>query len=105
MEDRYKNILEQMNNELEAFSMNSSKLNGYQYEKKFREITDRFNKELFQVSQGKVPKSKNESHKIQTSFGDITVKKRISFKQSPYGLQNQSSFAGAYVSNRLKNDI
>jgi len=41
MEDRYKNILEQMNNDLEAFSIGSSSLNGYQYEKKFREITDR----------------------------------------------------------------
>jgi len=76
MENNYKNILDQMNNDLEAFSINSNKLNGYQYEKKFREITDKFNKKLFQVSQGKVPKSKNASHKIKTSFGDITVKKK-----------------------------
>jgi hypothetical protein len=60
--------------------MSSNNLNGYQYEKKFREITDRFNKKLFQVSQGQVPKSKNASHKIKTSFGDIRVKKRIFFK-------------------------
>lgn len=76
MENRYKNILNQMNNDLEAFSMKSGNLNGYQYEKKFREITDKFNRKLFQVSQGQVPKPKNSSHKIQTSFGNIDVKKK-----------------------------
>ncbi len=76
MESMYKSILEEMDNELELFSKNANCLNGYQYEKTFREITDRFNQKLFQVSQGKVPKSKNESHKIKTGFGEITVKKK-----------------------------
>ncbi len=76
MESMYKSILEEMDNELELFSKNANRLNGYQYEKTFREITDRFNQKLFQVSQGKTPKSKNESHKIKTGFGEITVKKK-----------------------------
>lgn len=72
----YESILSEMQAELEKFSRTSNTLNGYQYEKTFREITDKYNQQLFQASQGKVPKSKNAKHRIQTSFGEITVKKK-----------------------------
>ena len=72
----YESILSEMNRELEKFSKTSDHLSGYQYEKTFREITDKYNQKLFQASQGKVPASKNEKHKIQTSFGEITTKKK-----------------------------
>lgn len=72
----YEIILAEMNKELNIFSGTSDNLSGYQYEKKFREITDKYNQRLFQTSQGKIPKSKNEKHKVQTSFGKIFVKKK-----------------------------
>ena len=38
--------------------------------------TDKYNKKLFQVSQGNVSPSKNKKHSVQTSFGKVDVKKR-----------------------------
>lgn len=72
----YETILSEMNAELNEFSKTSNELNGYQYEKQFREITDRYNQKLFEASQGEIPKSKNSKHKLQTSFGEIEVKKK-----------------------------
>ena len=72
----YETILSEMNEELKQFSKTSNELNGYQYEKQFKEITDRYNRTLFEASQGKIPKSKNSKHKVQTSFGEIEVKKK-----------------------------
>ena len=72
----YESILSEMNLALEEFSKTSDKMSGYEYEKKFREITDKYNQKLFQASQGAVPKSKNSRHKTQTSFGEMTVKKK-----------------------------
>lgn len=77
MTGTYENILLEMNKELNAFSKISDNMNGYQYESKFRAITDKYNQELFQASQGKVGKSKNGRHKVQTSFGEIVVKKKV----------------------------
>ena len=76
MDSMYEDLLLEMNKELNKFSQTSDSLNGYQYEKRFREITDKYNQQLFQASQGKVPKSKNEHHKVQTSFGEMVVKKK-----------------------------
>ena len=72
----YKNILDQMHEELNKFSATSDTLSGYRYEKRFREITDEYNKRLFQASQGEVLPSKNEKHNVRTSFGKIDVKKK-----------------------------
>ena len=73
----YQTILEEMRVALEGFSSQSNELNAYDYEKKFREITDHYNKLLFQASVGKVPSSKNDKLNIQTSYGNIAVKKNI----------------------------
>lgn len=72
----YKVILEEMNKELEKFSAGSAELSGYDYEKKFREITDKYEQKLFQASMGKVSSSKNEKKRIQTSFGKTNIKKK-----------------------------
>lgn len=72
----YKNILDQMHEELKGFSASSDSLSGYIYEKRFREITDKYNKKLFQASQGNVSPSKNKKHSVQTSFGKVDVKKK-----------------------------
>lgn len=72
----YKNILDQMHEELKQFSATSDTLSGYRYEKRFREITDEYNKKLFQASQGKVLPSKNKKHSVRTSFGKVDVKKK-----------------------------
>jgi hypothetical protein len=90
MED-YAAILTEMQKELENFSSKSRSLNAYDYEKEFRKITDKYDQKLFQVSVGKVPKSKNKKKSIETSFGKINVKKKghpmsqtpMSFKISP----------------------
>jgi hypothetical protein len=71
----YAQILSEMRNALDEFSKGSEKLNAYDYELKFREITDHYNKLLFQASTGKIPGSKNGKIKVETSFGEITVKK------------------------------
>ena len=76
MED-YTAILSEMNKELENFSSKSRSLNVYDYEKGFRKITDKYDQKLFQVSIGKVPKSKNKKHTVETSFGKINVKKKV----------------------------
>ena len=76
MED-YTAILSEMNKELENFSSNSRILNAYYYEKGFRKITDKYDQKLFQVSIGKIPKSKNKKHTLETSFGKINVKKKV----------------------------
>ena len=72
----YKNILDQMHEDLKKFSATCDTLSGYRYEKRFREITDEYNKMLFQASQGEVSPSKNEKHSVRTSFGKVTVKKK-----------------------------
>lgn len=74
--DLYNEILAEMNNALNDFSLKSSELNAYDYELRFRELTDIYNGMLFQASVGKVPISKNEKKRIQTSFGKIDVKKK-----------------------------
>jgi hypothetical protein len=71
----YNGILKEMQVALEEFSAKSEGLNAYEYEKGFREITDHFDKLLFQASVGKVPASKNGRNNIQTSYGNIAVKK------------------------------
>lgn len=83
----YEEILSEMHKALEEFSTTSQALSGYQYEKTFRDITDKYNLRLFQVSQGKVPKSKNESLKVQTSFGKINVKKGHPLSILPMGFK------------------
>lgn len=72
----YEQILSEMNDELQAFSGLSASLSGYEYEKRFRIITDRYNQKLFQASQGPVPKSKNEKNIVQTTFGKVAIKKK-----------------------------
>lgn len=72
----YKIILEEMNTELDQFSVRSETLSAYEYETKFREITDKYDRKLFQASMGKVSMSKNEKKNIQTSFGKTKVKKK-----------------------------
>lgn len=74
--NNYKIILEEMNKALDKFSSGSENLNAYDYEKKFREITDKYEQKLFQASMGKVSQSKNEKKTIQTSFGKTRVKKK-----------------------------
>lgn len=76
MED-YTAILSEMHKELENFSSKSRSLNAYDYEKEFRKITDKYDQKLFQASVGKVPKSKNKRHTIETGFGKINVKKKV----------------------------
>jgi hypothetical protein len=76
MED-YTTILSEMNNALEDFSLKARSLNAYDYEKKFREITDKYDLKLFQASVGKIPKSKNKKNTIDTSFGKLDVKKKV----------------------------
>jgi hypothetical protein len=76
MED-YTVILSEMNKELKDFSLKSRSLNGYDYENKFREITDKYDLKLFQASVGKIPKSKNKKNTIETSFGKLDVKKKV----------------------------
>ena len=76
MED-YSSILTEMHKELEIFSSKSRTLNAYDYEKEFRKITDKYDQKLFQTSVGKVPKSKNKKHRLDTSFGKINVKKKV----------------------------
>jgi len=75
--DNYNSILTEMEEELSDFSKKSDELSAYDYENQFRSITDKYDKKLFQASLGRVPKSKNEKKKIQTSFGVINVKKKI----------------------------
>jgi hypothetical protein len=76
MED-YTAILSEMNKELKNFSLKSRSLNAYDYEKEFRKITDEYDQKLFQVSIGKIPKSKNKKHTVETSFGKINAKKKV----------------------------
>lgn len=76
MKMEYEKILEEMHVELNSFSSKSDQLSGYQYEKQFRDLTDKYNRLLFQSSLGKVPKSKNEKQTLQTSFGEVVVKKK-----------------------------
>jgi hypothetical protein len=76
MED-YTAILSEMNKELKDFSLKARSLNAYDYEKKFREITDKYDLKLFQASVGKIPKSKNKKNTIDTSFGKLDVKKKV----------------------------
>jgi len=71
----YKDILEEMNQELEKFSKESSKLSGYEYEKNFRAIVTQYEQRLFQASIGEIPKSRNEKLVIKSSFGEVSVKK------------------------------
>jgi hypothetical protein len=72
----YNEILEEMHRALNEFSSKSEELSSYEYEKQFREITDKYNSLLFQASMGKVPVSKNKKINIQTSFGKVAVKKK-----------------------------
>lgn len=74
--DMYNGILEEMNKALNEFSSKSNELNAYDYEQKFRELTDKYNAKLFQASIGEVPASKNNKRSIQTSFGKVDVKKK-----------------------------
>jgi len=74
--DKYNGILEEMDKALNEFSSKSDELNAYDYEKKFRELTDKYNSMLFQASMGIVPSSKNEKKRIQTSFGKVDIKKK-----------------------------
>lgn len=85
----YQEILAEMHKALEDFSANSDKLSGYDYEKQFRELTDKYNKRLFQASTGATPRSKNHRTKIKTSFGDIKVKKTL-FNSIWNRVQNKS---------------
>jgi len=84
----YISILEEMNNELVSFTRKSDELNAYDYENRFREITDKYDRKLFQASMGKIPRSKNEKKNIQTSFGNVNViKKGHSMSQTPMGFK------------------
>jgi len=76
MSASYDTVLSEMKEALEKFSENSDQLDAYEYEKQFRELTDKYNHMLLQASIGKVPKSKNEKSSIETSFGKIEVKKK-----------------------------
>ncbi len=76
MSANYDTILAEMKEALEKFSKNSSLLDAYEYEKQFRELTDKYNLMLLQASVGKVPGSKNEKNSIETSFGKLEVKKK-----------------------------
>jgi hypothetical protein len=73
----YTAILSEMNKELEDFSLKSKILNAYDYENRFREITDKYDLRLFQASVGKIPKSKNKKNTIGTSFGKLDIKKKV----------------------------
>lgn len=79
---------------LKDFSSKSDELNAYEYEKQFMEITDKYNRMLFQASMGKVPASKNEKIRIQTNLVKVDVKKRTYDKPSANGIQNQPVIAG-----------
>lgn len=72
----YNKITEEMVKALEKFSSGSGNLNAYDYEKGFREITDKYNQMLFKASLGDPPKSKNDKNTIKTSFGNVEVKKK-----------------------------
>ena len=69
-------IFQSYQEELAAFKEESEKLSAYDYEKRFKEITDKYNHLLFQSSVGDIPSSKNKKHTVQSSFGKIEVKKK-----------------------------
>lgn len=73
--NNYDSILEEMKKALAAFDRQSDKFSAYDYESKFRELTDKYNMLLFQASVGKVPASKNKKIAVSTSFGKVSVKK------------------------------
>ena len=73
--NNYNSILDEMKKALDAFDRQSEKFSAYDYETKFREITDKYNLLLFQASVGKVPASKNGKVAVSTSFGKVSVKK------------------------------
>ena len=83
----YKNIFDQMHEELKKFSATSDTLSGYGYEQRFRETTDEYNKKLFQTSQGRgmYRHQKIESIVCKQVLERLMQKKRTSLESSPYG--------------------
>lgn len=65
---------------------------GYHYELSYSNMLNKFEKELLELSTGKVPKSKNSKKKLQTRFGIIELNKEHLLSQSPTNM-NISSYA------------
>lgn len=85
---KYENILKEMEHELEDFDKNSDKINnGYTYEKSFKAIVQKYEEKLLQTSMGDIPKSRNQKLSIQTSIGEIIVKKGHVMSQCPMGFR------------------
>ncbi len=59
--DKLDIIFEEFKDEVKTYSQNSSNRNNlYDYESGFRDLTQKYEQELFQSSIGEVPKSKNK---------------------------------------------
>lgn len=65
---------------------------GYHYEMTYATMMKNVEKEILQLSVGKVPKSKNSKKKLQTRFGKIELCKKHLLSQSPTTM-NISSYA------------
>jgi hypothetical protein len=68
----YKDILEEMDPQLEKFSKESSKLSAYKYEKDFRAIVTGYEQSPFQASIGEIPTSGNEKICNKIKFGKVS---------------------------------
>ena len=65
---------------------------GYYYELTYAATMKKIEKEILQLSVGKIPKSKNTKKKLQTRFGKIELCKKHILSQSPSSM-NISSYA------------
>ena len=65
---------------------------GYHYELSYATMLENFEKDLLELSTGKVPKSKNSKKKLQTRFGNIEISKEHILGSSPTTM-NISSYA------------
>jgi hypothetical protein len=83
---------------------------GFEYERSYVEAMQRISSEVFQLSMGKNPKSKNQKKKLQTTQGVIKVSKKhclhnnSSFCMSQY-LQYQCCYLGQQVVFQQAEDI
>ncbi len=86
MKNKLDYFFEEFKKEINGFSQdNNNRTNLYDYEKKFRDIVQKYEQKIFQASLGEAPKSKNKKKTIKSTFGNVILPKESILCQSPGG--------------------
>jgi hypothetical protein len=81
-------IFEEFKKEVSEFAKDEkNRCNFYDYEKKFREITQKYEQEVFQTTIGAVPASKNKKKTVKCTFGSVALPNESPLCQCPGGFQ------------------